>query len=383
MIAKVSRMPHASITYALDHREEALAYALQYGRGLDRAKADRFVGMYVDNLMPGVHRREPVRCVAVPGRSPPEGHHSPQGPRGVRRVVRQRNRQMNRRDFLTGAASGVTSAGLIGIAGRAIFDRPAPKGSAPAVTTKATQAPPATPAPTARHPKAAPQVATDYKGRVSFAQEGEDLILYDLLHQVLKLENPSYLDIGAGDPVLSNNTYVLYGTGSRGVLVEPNPTLTKRLKSVRSGDVVVNAGVGVKDTGEADYYVIRGQWPLNTFSLEDVAILRKQYTEDPVEKVIKMPLIQINRLIAEHFETAPDLLSIDIEGMDLDVLKSMNFKAHRPATICAETKQAWESHDNTAIARFLRTKGYVPCAGSLYNTVFADGRRLAAARRAG
>jgi 1,4-dihydroxy-6-naphthoate synthase len=53
MITKVSRMLHASIKYALDHREAALDYALQFGRGLDRAKADRFVGMYVNNLTLG------------------------------------------------------------------------------------------------------------------------------------------------------------------------------------------------------------------------------------------------------------------------------------------------------------------------------------------
>jgi 1,4-dihydroxy-6-naphthoate synthase len=50
MIAKVSRLLHASIAYALSHRQEALDYALQFGRGLDRAKADRFVGMYVNEL---------------------------------------------------------------------------------------------------------------------------------------------------------------------------------------------------------------------------------------------------------------------------------------------------------------------------------------------
>jgi len=50
VIAKVSRLLHESIAYALAHREEALDYALQFGRGLDRAKADRFVGMYVNDL---------------------------------------------------------------------------------------------------------------------------------------------------------------------------------------------------------------------------------------------------------------------------------------------------------------------------------------------
>ena len=38
-----------SIRYGLEHREEALEYALQYGRNLDHAKADQFVGMYVND----------------------------------------------------------------------------------------------------------------------------------------------------------------------------------------------------------------------------------------------------------------------------------------------------------------------------------------------
>jgi 1,4-dihydroxy-6-naphthoate synthase len=50
MVKKVSAILHASIAYALEHRQEALDYALQFGRGLDRAKADTFVGMYVNEL---------------------------------------------------------------------------------------------------------------------------------------------------------------------------------------------------------------------------------------------------------------------------------------------------------------------------------------------
>lgn len=50
MIRKVSHLLHASIAYALSHRQEALDYALQFGRGLDRQKADTFVEMYVNEL---------------------------------------------------------------------------------------------------------------------------------------------------------------------------------------------------------------------------------------------------------------------------------------------------------------------------------------------
>ncbi|MCL4730255.1 MAG: ABC transporter substrate-binding protein [Planctomycetes bacterium] len=47
VIAQFSRCFSASIDYALKHRQEALDHALSYGRGLDRARADKFVGMYV------------------------------------------------------------------------------------------------------------------------------------------------------------------------------------------------------------------------------------------------------------------------------------------------------------------------------------------------
>ena len=49
-IAKISRLLHASIAYSLEHRDEALDFALRFGRGLDRDRADRFVGMYVNDL---------------------------------------------------------------------------------------------------------------------------------------------------------------------------------------------------------------------------------------------------------------------------------------------------------------------------------------------
>ena len=46
----VSKMLRESIAYALSHRSEALEYAEQFGRGLDTARTDRFVGMYVNEL---------------------------------------------------------------------------------------------------------------------------------------------------------------------------------------------------------------------------------------------------------------------------------------------------------------------------------------------
>src|SRR6186997_1361941 len=57
MIAKVSKLLHDSIAYALSHRSEAVDYAQQFGRGLDKEKTDKFVGMYVNDLTLGYGER--------------------------------------------------------------------------------------------------------------------------------------------------------------------------------------------------------------------------------------------------------------------------------------------------------------------------------------
>ena len=57
MIRKVSRLLHDSIAFALSHRSDAVTYAETFGRGLDRAKTDKFVGMYVNDLTLGYGER--------------------------------------------------------------------------------------------------------------------------------------------------------------------------------------------------------------------------------------------------------------------------------------------------------------------------------------
>jgi 1,4-dihydroxy-6-naphthoate synthase len=49
-ISTLSRLLHDSIAYGLDHRQESVDYAMQFGRGLDRDRTDRFIGMYVNKL---------------------------------------------------------------------------------------------------------------------------------------------------------------------------------------------------------------------------------------------------------------------------------------------------------------------------------------------
>jgi len=48
LMKRIAQDIRKSIQYGLDHREEAMAYAIQFSRGLDLQRADRFVGMYVE-----------------------------------------------------------------------------------------------------------------------------------------------------------------------------------------------------------------------------------------------------------------------------------------------------------------------------------------------
>ena len=64
-IREIARLLKAGIQYALDHREEALAYAMQFARDLDTKTADRFVGMYVNErtLDYGAEGRQAVQLL--------------------------------------------------------------------------------------------------------------------------------------------------------------------------------------------------------------------------------------------------------------------------------------------------------------------------------
>jgi FkbM family methyltransferase len=264
---------------------------------------------------------------------------------------------INRRNFLGGAAGGAVAGTAAGF-----------------VWARQTQPEPPPPQPEPAPPP--PPPALPEHARLSFSQQGEDIVLYHVLHELLKIETPSYMDVGAAFPVDGNNTYLLYTTGARGVLVEPNPALAGQLREKRPGDIVVEAGIGVSAVSEADYYQIKGNAMLNTFSSEQVAALQRGQSESVVERVVKMPLLNINRVIEEHLGRAPDLLSTDVEGLDEAIIRTLDLRRFRPGVICAEAVPTMKSGRASTLTRYLAGKGYIPRGGSVYNTVYVDARRI-------
>jgi Methyltransferase FkbM domain len=251
---------------------------------------------------------------------------------------------MNRKEFLTGAAGLAIGAPLGAAAMGALPAKPAPK------------CPP--------------------HGHISYAQAGEDLIAaYFFAH--FKFTDLSYLDIGAYDPILINNTYFFYQYGFQGVLVEPNVDLTAKLRSVRPRDIVLEAGIGTDKPGVADYYVMTDPaW--NTFDKAEADHQTKVTGgRIRVREVRKMPLLDVNEVMAMHFKgRAPAFVSIDAEGWHFAILKSIDFKRFRPAVICVETLVSGESRTIPEIPAFMTTQGYVARGGSFVNTIFVDSKLL-------
>jgi hypothetical protein len=208
--------------------------------------------------------------------------------------------------------------------------------------------------------------------KLTYAQQGEDRVMQQMWRH-FRAANPSYVDIGAHEPNDNNNSYLFYSGGSRGLLIEPNPFYADMLRKTRPRDDVLEAGIGPTEaTVMADYYVIKGDGQYNTFSKDEADEIVHEVGPSAIERVMKVPLMNINAVLGAHFpEGGPDVFSVDTEGLDLAILKSLDFSRFRPKIVCAETA-ALSNCINQEILELLHAKNYSPRGGSFVNTIFLD-----------
>lgn len=205
----------------------------------------------------------------------------------------------------------------------------------------------------------------------SYSQSGEDIII-EYLFRLRNIDKPVCLDIGAYHPVVSNNTYKFFLKGSKVVNIDANPAAIEKFDETRPGDTNLNIGIGA-DTGEFDFYIMEDV-SLNTFSLEQKVSLEKMGNR--LREVKKIKMVPVNHVLKEYFgNIAPDLISIDAEGVDFDIVKSFDFNEYAPKVICIETINY--TADGTGIKRFslceyIEAAGYFEYANTNINSIFVN-----------
>ncbi len=199
---------------------------------------------------------------------------------------------------------------------------------------------------------------------LSYAQEGEDLILQRIFENK---EKGFFIDVGAHHPKRFSNTYLFYKKGWTGINIDPIPGVMTKFNEIRPNDI--NLEIGICDKEEVLTYYIFNEPALNTFS--EVEALKKQGL--PNYKIIQQKKIKVLRLetildkyLAQNQEI--DFLSIDVEGLDMQVLKSNNWDKYRPTIVLVESLDK-NKVIPTYMKEFMDTVNYTFFAKT-FNTIF-------------
>ena len=202
----------------------------------------------------------------------------------------------------------------------------------------------------------------------SYSQCGEDLIV-QYIFRLRGVSQPSYLDIGANDPFFISNTAMFYEMGCRGINIEANPALHKKFIKERPEDINLNVGISSEEE-ELDFYVMTDN-TLSSFSKAEAdAMLAHGKT---LESVMKIKLDTIASILIKHFNGKfPDFMSLDVEGMDFQILRSIDFDKYCPKIICVEAAEyspVGAGARRNELVDFLVAKGYYEYANTNLNAI--------------
>ena len=173
------------------------------------------------------------------------------------------------------------------------------------------------------------QVSPESVPRVSYAQNGEDV----LLDRLFGAHVGTYMDIGACHPIYHNNAYFFYLRGWRGVNVEPIPWLHSYFEEHRPEDLNLAVAAGASD-GDLPFFELPQSGGLSTLSAK-IAEEYRARGEEVVERLV--PVRTVAALVAEHAIAPPDFLSIDAEGTEEQVVRGLPLDRWRPRAIVVES----------------------------------------------
>jgi FkbM family methyltransferase len=197
-------------------------------------------------------------------------------------------------------------------------------------------------------------------------QEGENIILERIFP---KKNKGFYVDVGAHHPVRFSTTLNLFQKGWSGINIEPNEEAIKAFKKIRPKDI--NLNIAISNTNNPCNYYKFKEPALNTTDI-NIVKMRKRQGFNCIENII-IPTQTLNQVLSEYCKknSVIDVLKIDVEGKELDVLKSNNWRKFIPKVIICELINVdLEKIAKNSVYKFLKSKNYLLYCKLLQNGIF-------------
>ena len=209
--------------------------------------------------------------------------------------------------------------------------------------------------------------------RQSYAQQGEDLVAFRCLRQHcgMPLEHQGfYVDLGAFHPVKDSNTKMYYDRGWRGLNVDMQRESVAAFHEHRSEDITVWCAISDTD-GTLEVYVPESG--ISVHSSANPKIRDIMAARDMPMQCITVPAYRVDTLLHTHGVTDIDYMNIDLEGLELAALKSMDFDRWRPKCISVEVHApSLEAVIESDIFQFMKAQGYRFVASTVITQFFVS-----------
>ena len=202
----------------------------------------------------------------------------------------------------------------------------------------------------------------------SYSQEGEDMILRRIFE---KQRSGFYVDVGAHHPMRFSNTYFFYKAGWHGINIDAMPGSMKSFRKYRPRDINIEVPVSL-ESKELTYYVFN-EPALNGF---DPRLSRERNSKDNLYKIQKTITLQTQTLCTLLDEHLPanqkiNFLSIDVEGLDLEVLRSNDWNKYSPEIVLVEVlRSSLSGIEASDVNQFMVCQGYEPYAKAVNTVIY-------------
>jgi FkbM family methyltransferase len=191
----------------------------------------------------------------------------------------------------------------------------------------------------------------------SFAQDGEDVLLYAFFKYKKRGHKGFYVDIGAHHPFRFSNTALFYRKGWRGINIEPTPHLINLFYRHRKRDINLQAAVS-DHSGSLTFFEFN-EPALNGFD-EKLSLERAAMPQYQLLSKREVPVFTLKEILDKHMpeKQSIDFFTIDVEGHDLNILKSNDWDKYKPSFILIEGEFNSKEVQSNDIHQYLHARNY-------------------------